>query len=178
MIFDKTHIWKIERGGKTQTRRLSRGVYKVGRNYSIQPGRGMKGIGKRIVIDEISSERCSSIGGGIIPISKEDAQAEGGYTQEQFERLFRKIYPGWDGFHRWAFKFHVAQWLKPKYSLMKKGDRVKYGESIGVLKSDAQYYFNEKEGWYAADIKWDNEEAVVKDMQVNLIGLEWMPKEV
>ena len=101
MIFKKEHIEQIRNGIKTQTRRLFAGVYKVGHNYSIQPGRGKKGIGMRFVIDKIHLEKCM--------ISKEDAQAEGGYTPEEYEREFKKIYPYWDGAFRWAFKFHIKE---------------------------------------------------------------------
>jgi hypothetical protein len=40
-------------------------------------------------------------------ISPEDARAEGNYTQENFERIFRIAYPKWDERRRWVFEFHV-----------------------------------------------------------------------
>jgi len=38
-----------------------------------------------------------------------NAAAEGGYTIEEFERLFRELYPKWDGKKRWAYEFHVVK---------------------------------------------------------------------
>ena len=45
------------------------------------------------------------------PISEEDAKEEGGYTPIEFEKLFRELYPNWEG-DRWAFKFHAIAVLK------------------------------------------------------------------
>ena len=57
MIFMKGHIEKIKKGTKTQTRRVKRGTYQVGKDYAVQSGRGKKGIPNlRIVIDAIHRE--------------------------------------------------------------------------------------------------------------------------
>jgi len=108
MIFSKEHIEKIKKGTKTQTRRVRRGIYQVGKDYAVQPGRGEKGIPNlRIVIDEIQREE--RLFGAPMPISHEDALAEGGYTPDAFEKLFQQINPGWNGLIRWTFKFHVRE---------------------------------------------------------------------
>lgn len=86
---------------KTQTRRLNRGIYQVGKDYAVQTKRGVKAEPDiRIVMDVIWEET--------VPISKADALAEGWYTQEQYEMIFRGLNPKWDGQKRWAFKFHVV----------------------------------------------------------------------
>ena len=92
MIFSiDTHIQKIISGEKTQTRRSS-DCLTVGRTYAIQPGRAKPGIQDgRILITAKMPEIVSPYN----RISASDAQAEGGYTPEQFEELYREIYPGW-----------------------------------------------------------------------------------
>ena len=102
---------------KTQTRRLNRGIYQVGKSYAVQRKRGVKAEPDiRIVMDRIWKEDCladDELGkGGFfipIPISEEDAQAEGGYTPEEFEKIFRKINPNWNGIIRYGFEFHVIE---------------------------------------------------------------------
>jgi len=42
-------------------------------------------------------------------IPKEDAWAEGGYSPEEYEKVFRELNPKWDGWSRWAYKFHVIE---------------------------------------------------------------------
>lgn len=116
MIFQKEHIDMILKGVKTQTRRIHKGKYQEGRSYSIQPCRICKGIEThRIVMDEIHEEKRISHG---IPtptryfdyyIRAEDAWAEGGYTVEEFETLFRKLNPKGNYQSRWVFKFHAKE---------------------------------------------------------------------
>jgi len=106
MIFQKVHVEQILEGTKTQTRRLNRGYYRVGRTYSIQPCRTCKGTrGHRIKMLEILPE-----GGDLrsIPLSQEDAKAEGGYSPEEFEELFLKLNPKWGGEMRYVFKFSLV----------------------------------------------------------------------
>ena len=100
---------------KTQTRRVNRGVYKVGKDYAVQKRRGAKAEPDiRIVMDRIWEERCISLG-IYLPvrfynyISDESAWAEGGYTPEEFEKLFREINPNWNGIIRYGFEFHVIE---------------------------------------------------------------------
>jgi hypothetical protein len=103
---------------KTETRRVNRGIYQVGKNYAVQRKRGVKAEPDiRIVMDMIWEEEAKQF---LIPvqgvkypseiyITKEDALAEGGYTPARFEGLFRELDPKWDGRSRWAFKFHVVE---------------------------------------------------------------------
>lgn len=105
MIFSPEHIEQIQNVTKTQTRRVNRGVYRVGRDYSVQPRRCQKGIPNlRIVMDDIYFEAIRSIHQ---IISVENAKAEGGYTPEEYEEEFKRLYPKWDGIWRWVFRFHV-----------------------------------------------------------------------
>jgi len=107
MIFSLEHIEQIKNVTKTQSRRVNRGMYQVGKDYAVQPGRGKNGIpGLRIVMDDISEELVL---GFKRPISKEDALAEGGYTPLGYEIEFERCYPNWDGIRRWVFKFHVKE---------------------------------------------------------------------
>ena len=105
MIFSVPgHIEMIIDGTKTQTRRKSP-FYKVGRTYSIQPGRTEKGIKEgRILVTRERFERY--LDGGI---SVSDALAEGGYTSGQFETLFTNIYPGWILRYAYTFRFIPSQ---------------------------------------------------------------------
>lgn len=99
------HIEEIFEGRKTQTRRRwqdgdvlvaaeydvptqlfrkDKLKYQVGGVYSIQPGRGKKGVGHIEIID-IRKEKVSDI-------SESDAIAEGGYTCQEYLDLWRKMY--------------------------------------------------------------------------------------
>ena len=97
---------------KTETRRSNRGIYQVGKDYAVQPKRGVRAEpGIRIVMDNIWSERCMypTHPKSIIQIFGMHAWAEGGYTPDQFEKIFRALNPKWDGQKRWAFAFHVIE---------------------------------------------------------------------
>lgn len=101
---------------KTQTRRLNRGIYQVGKDYAVQRKRGVKAESDiRIVMGRIWEESCVSpsivFGEFFRPktITDADAWAEGGYTPVQYEKLFRELDPKWDGRSRWAFEFHVIE---------------------------------------------------------------------
>jgi len=109
MIFNvKGHIQKIIEGTKTQTRRrcsyadLPR--YRIGRTYTIQPGRTKSGIPDgRIKIVDIRKEMRA-----IYPdefISSEDAEAEGGYSPEEYEALFKNLNSGWAARFAYTFEF-------------------------------------------------------------------------
>lgn len=101
MIFNVPgHIEMILHGVKTQTRRVNRGKYQIGKTYAIQPKRTAKGIeGYRIQILDIYEERY--------PLIKyDDAKAEGNYSRIEYERTFRLLNPSWkQGDVRWVFKF-------------------------------------------------------------------------
>lgn len=105
MIFNvRGHIEQILMGEKTQTRRRceyhSPPRYDIGKTYAIQPRRGKKAIPfGRILITESTLETENIR----VTISKEDAKAEGGYTPDEYEVLFKKINPKWKA--RWAYKF-------------------------------------------------------------------------
>ena len=112
MIFSiSDHIKQIKNGEKTQTRRLmktdekgafKRCKYRLHGSYAIQPGRAQPGIPDgRIKIDKIMIEDRGCV------ISHSDAQAEGGYEQEGYERLFRIMYPDWE--YRWVYHFKYIQ---------------------------------------------------------------------
>lgn len=113
MIFKQELVKLILEGKKTQTRRLNRGVYQIGKSYAIQECRTCKGIeGYRIVMDKICKRESFD---GALRIFPSDALAEGGYTPAEFEMLFRKLYPKWDERKgRWAFEFHVISYLHKK----------------------------------------------------------------
>ena len=112
MIFNVPgHIDMIRNNKKTQTRRLNRGIYQVGRDYAVQRKRGVKAESDiRIVMDRIWEEkrRLTHLGLRLF-ITPQDAWAEGGYTPLEFEEIFDKLDPKWDGPKRWVFKFHVIE---------------------------------------------------------------------
>ena len=87
---------------KTQTRRLNRGIYKVGKDYAVQRKRGVKAEPDiRIVMDRIWVD--------FDYISVDNAWAEGGFLPTEFEETFEKLNPIWRGGSRWAFEFHVIE---------------------------------------------------------------------
>ena len=101
---------------KTQTRRLNRGIYQVGKNYAVQRKRGVKAEPDiRIVMDRIWHETTAGLfslreSPTSFVIMVHEAWAEGGYTPAEYEILFRKLNPKWDEtVGRWAYKFHVIE---------------------------------------------------------------------
>ena len=127
----RKHFGMVLDGSKTRTTRLS-GRYTVGKDYAIQPKRTKRGIeGYRIVIDKktlekrvyvvpsIPSEEKNNIWIGKIPISPSNAKKEGGYTVEEFERIFKNLFPKWNGLWRWAYEFHLM-WI----SMGEREDRI------------------------------------------------------
>ena len=106
----RKHFDMVLEGTKTRTTRLS-DRYQRGKDYAIQPKRTKKGIESyRIVIDKKRKEcrGLTYVGIGFL-ITPKDAKAEGGYTPEEFEEVFRKLHPKWDGRERWAYVFHVVE---------------------------------------------------------------------
>ncbi len=99
------HIEQIISRAKSQTRRVSKSGfpvrYELGKSYAIQHGRGKPAIPDgRIVITNIRIElRAHDV------ISVEDAKAEGGYTPEEYERLFCKMHLNWIWRYAYTFKF-------------------------------------------------------------------------
>ena len=106
----REHFDMVLDGSKTRTTRLS-DKYEFGKDYAIQPKRTKKGIeGYRMVIDKKTKEcrGLTHVGIGFL-ITPKDARVEGGYTPEEFEEVFRKLHPKWDGRERWAYEFHVIK---------------------------------------------------------------------
>ena len=102
MIFSiGDHIAMIIHGEKTQTRRQSH-RYNVGSLISIQPHRGHLGItvGKIRILRKWMEDEYYDF------ISKEDAKAEGGYTPEEYEKLYSRMYGTWN--QRWAYEFEFV----------------------------------------------------------------------
>jgi len=119
MIFSiGDHIEQIKAGTKTQTRRPFN-TYKERGLYAIQPGRGKHGIPEgKIYISQAVREWKPDLSDlpedakfargwremeAGYPINLWSAKAEGGYTREEFEKLYEKMYPGWT--ERWAYWF-------------------------------------------------------------------------
>lgn len=111
---------------KTETRRPKRGIYQVEAErkrphkigYAVQRKRSVKAeTDIRIVMDRIWEEKVREISVGTRRhkylkeehISQEDAWAEGGYTPIEYEAVWAKLNPKWDGWGRWAFAFHVIE---------------------------------------------------------------------
>jgi len=95
MIFSLAdHIEQIKAGTKTQTRRPT-DRYKEDHLYAIQPGRGKPGIpdGKILIIGVM--EEWKGNDSSWWHILEWQAKAEGGYTSDEYEDLYEKMYPGW-----------------------------------------------------------------------------------
>jgi len=91
------HIDQIVEDTKTQTRRNS-DKYNVGQTYAVQPGRGKKGDPRgRILITRKWLEDPGEI------ITDADANAEGGYTADEYETLYFTMNPVW--LERWCYEF-------------------------------------------------------------------------
>ena len=121
MIFNvPDHIDMIRNGQKTQTRRVNRGIYQVGRDYAVQRKRGVKAEKDiRIVIDRIWSEIsydyfCKNFyvmpsNTKFMPVTFTDANNEGYWSSFSFEEAFKKLDPKWDRKTRWAYAYHVVK---------------------------------------------------------------------
>jgi len=112
MIFNiEGHIEQIVKGTKTQTRRDS-DKYEVGKTYAVQLGRGKPGDTRgRILITHKWIETKPYIH----PI---DAEAEGGYTVEEYEELYFKLHPNWEKRYCYEFEFWPTEaWHSLKQSI-------------------------------------------------------------
>ena len=100
MIFSiGNHIEQIKNGEKVQTRRPT-ARYRVGGIYSIQPCRTCKGIPEgKIKIFKRHIE-CNHF-----KIGEVDAKEEGGYTPDEFENLYKSMYPNWEIRYAYVFRF-------------------------------------------------------------------------
>ena len=85
MIFQKDLIKKILNGTKTMTRRSfrSRDRYRIGRTYTVQPGRGKHGLFK-IKVTNLKFEWLGDI-------TSEDIKAEGYNTKEEFVEAWKRF---------------------------------------------------------------------------------------
>lgn len=106
MIFSiADHIKQIIDGTKTQTRRPS-GKYKVGNLYAIQPGRGKPGIPDGKILISAKRTECKTDGKlRWYYVMTNAALAEGGYTPEEYEDLYEKMYPGWEVRTAYLFRY-------------------------------------------------------------------------
>lgn len=105
------HIELIKKGQKSETRRNANAInrYFAGKTYSIQPKRTAKGIPEgRIKINRVWVERWDTNR----PISVTHAQAEGGYTPEEYERLYEKLNPKWKVRTAFSFEYVPMEALK------------------------------------------------------------------
>jgi len=107
MIFSMgDHIKQIIAGTKTQTRRKSYG-YQVGKTYAVQPGRIKPGIPEGRIL--ITAKRLEHRRWDGHSITQEDALAEGGYTQDEFNDLYCRMDSGWKKRWVYTFKFIPAE---------------------------------------------------------------------
>ena len=105
MIFSvEGHILKIMSGEKTQTRRAS-DKYKVGNLYSIQAHRGAEGIPDGKILILAKREEIKTPDPRWYCLLENEAQAEGGYTPEEYEELYEKMHPGWENRHSYLFEY-------------------------------------------------------------------------
>ena len=148
------HVKQIIEHTKTQTRRSS-ARYQIGKLYAIQPKRTAKAIpeGKILIIGKRGEHSAYDV------ISESDAKQEGGYTPEQFERLYSKIHPNWKIRYAYTFRFFTTdrlererratlkriEQLRVKFTLVRDFDRKKpLSESeLDTLKSEIY----QKIGW-------------------------------
>ena len=123
---------------KTETRRPNRGIYQIEAErkkphytgYAVQRKRGVPAEPDiRIVMDRIWEESTAEYHREDcmvypIPISKESAWAEGGYTPVEYEEIYLKLNPKRNRFRRWAFKFHVVATMEfKKIKMMEKATK-------------------------------------------------------
>ena len=138
MIFQQEHIEQMYGDLKWMTRRWSDKVpvhklykrYNIGQLYAVQPGRGKKGVShmkigiiRKWIESTNRQETCMFLAGlrrdyftksavivENIPISAADANAEGDYSPESFEVIFKNLNPKWDGIARVGLEFEVIRY--------------------------------------------------------------------
>jgi len=111
------HIKQIIEGTKTQTRRPS-DKYQVGKLYAIQPGRGKKGIPDgKILISAVRTEKKTD-GRIWYSVMDNEAKAEGGYTPEEYEELYEKMYPDWEVRYAYLFRYYPTKAIE----MMERGE--------------------------------------------------------
>jgi len=104
VIFKPELVELIVAGRKTQTRRPDRGVpcrYLPGREYAVQPGRGMRQVA-RIAVEAVWSTTPAHI-------TTHEAHAEGFDSIGEFLAYWDRLYPGSDfGERVWAIQFRLV----------------------------------------------------------------------
>jgi hypothetical protein len=88
LIFKKEHIELILQGKKTQTRRTHRHSLRIGGVYDIKVNYYQR-EGHKICILRRYKQRLGDI-------TPEEALKEGGYTIEEYRKVWRRINGAWD----------------------------------------------------------------------------------
>jgi hypothetical protein len=102
MIFREEHIRLILKGKKTQTRRRHVRILKVGRVYRIQRS-WYEWTDICILIIRSFQQRLGDI-------TDEEAWREGGYTVEEFRKVWEEINGSWDPLEVvWVYEFRIYQ---------------------------------------------------------------------
>ena len=103
MIFSiGDHIQQIKDGEKTETRRPT-DRYQLGKTYAIQPGRGKKADPDGRI--RMVAKRWESIDDIDWAMEPDNYENEGGYTREDYEALYEKMYPSWMERCAYLFEF-------------------------------------------------------------------------
>jgi len=102
LLFKPEHVEPILRGIKTQTRRTwKKPRVKVGGIYKAKTKLFSKEYFALIKVTGLRKERLGDI-------TPEDAQAEGGYTVEEFKKVWQRIIGEWDPEQEvWVVEFEV-----------------------------------------------------------------------
>jgi len=81
----------------------------VGKVYTVQPCRTCKGMpeGKILIRAKIIELNHPNPAWGWI--MEDDAKAEGGYTPEEYEKLYNKMHPGWEKRYAYLFQYYTTE---------------------------------------------------------------------
>jgi hypothetical protein len=105
MIFREEHMELILRGMKTVTRRRHKYPRKAGKVYRTKKD-WYHYRDVWILITRVYRQR-------LVDVTEDDAQKEGGYTLEEFKKLWERINGGWDPDEVvWVYEFKVVDKLK------------------------------------------------------------------
>jgi hypothetical protein len=102
LLFKPEHVQPVLSGLKTQTRRVwKKPRVKVGRIYKAKTKLFSKDYFALLRVTGLRKERLGDL-------SPEDAQAEGGYSIEQFKRIWKEINGSWNPEQEvWVVEFEV-----------------------------------------------------------------------